>query len=641
MFKRSSENPILSPRQDISWEAHSAFNPSVVKVNKTYHLLYRAQSARQEYHGLNLSLSSIGYAKSDDGIHFSDPCQLIKPEQPWEIFGCEDPRITKFGNKYYIFYTALSNYPFNAQGIKIGLAITKDLQTIDAKYPVTTFNAKAMALFSEKINGKMAAILTVHTDIPPAKIALAYFDDEKDIWSERYWAEWYASLDTHVIPLLRSPSDHLEVGAAPIKTDKGWLLIYSYIQNYFSQKKVFGIEAVLLDLHNPLKIIGKTTKALLTPEKEYELKGDVPNVIFPSGALLEKDRLSLYYGAADSACCVASANINEVLEVLKPKKKTTFECSKCTSQGFERYQGNPIITPRPELSWEAKATFNPAAIYEDGKVHLIYRAMSNDNTSVFGYASSKDGIHIDERLSMPIYVPSQPFETKHLPGNSGCEDPRITKLGDRFYLFYAAYNSYIPRVAFTSIAIDDFLAKRWHWETPMVITPPGIDDKDACLLPKKIKGEYVIFHRAGDNIHINFVDSLNFGPDQWLEYEGYKIEPRKEYWDNRKFGIAAPPIETSEGWLLFFHRVTVPDGVYKIEALLLDINDPSRVIAETNATLLEPEMDYEKIGQVPNVVFPCGAVLLKNEVFLYYGGADQVVAVAKMPLNHILKRLGI
>ena len=641
MFKRLEENPILKPNNAASWEALAAFNPCVVKGNKKYHMLYRAQSLPQEYHGEQMSVSSIGYAESTDGIHFDQRRQLIKPEQPWEKFGCEDPRVTKLGDKYYIFYTALSFYPFSAPGIKIGLAITKDFQTIEEKHLVTNFNSKAMALFPEKINGKFVAVLTAHTDQPPAKIGLAFFDKEEELWSEHYWTDWHSSLDSHVLPLLRNSNDHIEIGAPPIKTAKGWVFIYSYIQNYFSSQKIFGIEAVLLDLKNPAKVIGRTTKPLLVPEKEYELKGDVPNVIFPSGALLEQEKLSFYYGAADTTGCMATANVNDLIAALTPKEKFIFETSKNIAKGFQRYQGNPLITPRPEFAWEAKATFNPAAIYEDGKVHIIYRAMSHDDTSVFGYASSVDGIHIDERLSMPIYVPRASFEQKLRPGNSGCEDPRLTKLDNRFYMFYTAFDGYIPRVAFTSISVKDFLAKRWNWEMPIVITPPGIDDKDSCLLSKKINGKYVIFHRAQENMRINFVESLAFKENQLLEHSGYLIKPMKEYWDNRKFGISPPPLATKKGWLLLFHRVTKPESIYKVEALLLDIDNPTKVIAETDATLFEPETDYEKIGQISNVVFPCGAVLLKNEIFLYYGGADEVVGVAKMRLKDVLKQLEI
>src|SRR3989338_8825365 len=116
-------------------------------------MLYRAESSERDFEGAYRSISTIGYANSTDGIHFENQKQLIKPEKPWEKFGCEDPRVTFLNDKYYIFYTPLSTYPFSAPGIRVGLAITKDFKTIEAKHPVTPFNAKAMALFPQKING--------------------------------------------------------------------------------------------------------------------------------------------------------------------------------------------------------------------------------------------------------------------------------------------------------------------------------------------------------------------------------------------------------------------------------------------------------------------------------------------------------
>jgi predicted GH43/DUF377 family glycosyl hydrolase len=640
-FQRISENPIVRPDANNKWEAVATFNPSVVKMDGKFHLLYRALSAPADYKGHQISISTIGYTQSYDGIHFSDRRQLIKPDEQWEIFGCEDPRITYCDGKYYIFYTALAGYPFSSENIRIGVAITADFQKFD-KHPVTRFNSKAMALFPEKINGRYAAILTVHSDLPPAKIALAFFDKEEDIWSEKYWTDWYADLNDHIIPLLRNSNDHVEVGAQPVKTDKGWLIIYSYIQNYFSDNKIFGIEAVLLDLHDPLKIIGKTCYPILLPEKEYELHGDVPNITFPSGLVLENDKLMLYYGAADTTSCLAIGDLKKTLKELCHEEKIIFSDSKWIRQSFKRYAHNPIISPRPEFPWEAKATFNPAVIYENNKFHIVYRAMSFDDTSVFGYATSSDGVHIDERSTSPIYEPRAAFEKKLCPGNSGCEDPRITRIDDELYMFYTAFDGYTPRVAFTSIKVKDFLNKQWNWTSPNVITPPNISDKDACLLSKKIKGKYVIFHRAYDNICINMEDGLNFNENNWLEHQTALIKPRKIYWDNSKFGIAAPPIETQYGWLMFYHRATIScPSVYKVEAALLALDNPSIILSQTDATLLEPEMEYEERGIVSNVVFPCGAVLLNGIIYLYYGGADKVIGVAKMELNDILKRFGI
>jgi predicted GH43/DUF377 family glycosyl hydrolase len=310
---RNIENPIIEPRLYNTWEALATFNPSVIKKGDKFLLLYRAMSLPVKHHGILMSVSSIGYAESTDGVNFYNRRQLIQPEQEWEKFGCEDPRITFFQDKYYIFYTALSVYPFSAEGIHIGVFITSDFQNFE-KHQVTKFNSKAMTLFSEKINGKFAAMLTINSDLPPASMALAFFDHEEEIWSHKYWVEWYCNLEHNIIPLLKNAADYMEVGAQPIKTDQGWLLIYSHIKNYFSEKKVFIIEAVLLDLNNPAVIIGKTSEPILVPEKKYELEGDVPNVVFPTGAIVDNNKLFIYYGAADTVCCVATIwNIQKMI----------------------------------------------------------------------------------------------------------------------------------------------------------------------------------------------------------------------------------------------------------------------------------------------------------------------------------------
>ena len=250
-FKRSEENPVLEPNPDDDWEGEATFNGCPVVVNGKIILLYRAESLPITIGDARRRVSSIGYASSVDGLHFTNRRQLIRPEFDWERYGCEDPRVTKLDGHYYIFYTALSRYPFQAEGIKVGLAITRDFRKIESKHTVTTFNAKAMALFPERINGKIAAVLTVNTDRPPVKIAIALFDDENQIWSDKYWAEWYATLEKHIIPLERSANDHMEVGAPPVKTKYGWLLLYSHIQNYFSPPPIFGVEAAILNLNNP------------------------------------------------------------------------------------------------------------------------------------------------------------------------------------------------------------------------------------------------------------------------------------------------------------------------------------------------------------------------------------------------------
>jgi predicted GH43/DUF377 family glycosyl hydrolase len=579
-------------------------------------------------HGQELRVSTIGHAESKDGRYFEKRSQLIAPEHDWEKFGCEDPRVTKIDDLYFIFYTALSVFPFSAEGIKIAVATTKDFKTIVEKHLVTPFNAKAMVLFPEKINGKYVAMLSAHTDRPPAVIALAEFDNLEQLWSEKYWEHWHSHIDDHRINFGEKENDHLEVGAPPVKTKDGWLLIYSHIQNYFSDQKIFGIEAVLLDLDNPSKIIARTASPLLVPEETYEEFGQVPNVIFPSGSFIRGDRLHIYYGATDTTGCRADVNLQDLLSSMKKEPV------------LERYKKNPILRPVKWHKWENKAVFNPAAIEIKGNVQIVYRAMGEEDTSVMGCAVSKDGKDIDERLNKPVYVPRAPFESKFHPGNSGCEDPRITKIGDNLFMLYTAYDGVNPPgVAATNISVKNFLARNWEWSVPTIITPKQFDNKDACLFPEKIKGRFYVFHRAHDHICFDPVRSLNFHIDR-IESITPIVGPRTGMWDSRKVGIAAPPVKTKKGWLLFYHGVS-DDGVYRVGLLLLHLKDPTVILSRTTDFVFEPETDYEKNGVIKNVIFPCGVVLKKGTVFVYYGAADRVTGVATANLKTILKALRV
>ncbi len=440
---RSPHNPILKPNINKSWESEAVFNGCPIKKGSTIYLIYRAISA-PHFHApanTNLSVSTIGIADSKDGAHFINRRPFVVPDRDWDIFGCEDPRITKFGDKFYTFYTALSLYPFRADGIKVGVAISKDLKKIDEKHLVTPFNAKAFALFPEKIGGKIWAVLTVNTDKAPAHICWASFAKEEDIWNLKKWEVWYKNFEKYSLNLQRRPQDHIEVGAPPFKTKKGWVLLYSYIRNYGSPNQVFGVEAVLLDPKDPSKVNCKIDTPILVPEEYYEKNGYVPNIVFPSGVIVNKDKIDLYYGAADVSCCLATISLK--------KLENRFLCG--VKPIYNLWQNEKeIMTAVKEHAWEAKAVFNPASIYLNGKVHIIYRAMSDDNTSTMGYATSKNGIDIDYRAPEPVYVPRESFELKPGAGRfSGCEDPRLTKIGKRIYMCYTAYNGGIPRAAIT------------------------------------------------------------------------------------------------------------------------------------------------------------------------------------------------
>lgn len=626
VVKRSLYNPIINPTIDHPWESFATFNWCPIQDKNKFHCVYRAMSEMKYIHGHELRLSTIGYGVSKDGHWYEPRRPLITPKYEWEKFGCEDPRVTKIDDTYYIFYTALGMFPFRAEGIRIAVALTKDFETIDERHLVTPFNAKAMALFPEKINGKYVALLAAHTDEPPVKIALAEFDSIEQMWSAEYWDKWHQEIETHRLLVRRRDTDQVEIGAVPIKTKEGWLVVYSHIQNYFSENKIFGIEALLLDLKDPKKIIARTDSPLLVPEETYEEFGQIPNVIFPSGATIKGKELYIYYGATDTTCCRADVNIEELLKSMKKEPVV------------DRYKKNPILEPIKDHPWESKAVFNPAAVEIGGKVHIVYRAMSADDTSVFGYACTKDGTKIIERLDHPIYVPRESFEKKTRPGNSGCEDPRITRIDDMLYMFYTAYDGvHPPAVAATSISTDDFLNKKWNWSWPSIITPVNVDDKDSCLFPEKIGDSYLVFHRTHDHICLDPIRSLEFDANKIDTFTPI-IGPRRGMWDSRKVGIASVPIKTKEGWLVLYHGVS-EDGMYRVGALLLDLHNPMIVLARTTDYIFAPEKDYEKNGIIRDVVFPCGSTVKGKKLFIYYGSADMVIGVATADIDEIIEAL--
>lgn len=635
--KRYKHNPILWPNREQSWEAESAFNGSPVKRGEDEIILaYRAVSKPHFYakEEVEMPISQIGRAISNDGgYHFENRKLLVRPDQSWDRFGCEDPRVTYFEGMYYIFYTALSTYPFGPEGIKVAVALSKDMDTVLEKHLVTPFNSKAMTIFPERINGKIVAILTANTDMPPAKIAYAMFDTPEQMWDPNFWAHWYENIDDYILPLQKQAEDHIEIGAQPVKTEQGWLLFYSYIRDYHTDNKIFGVDAVLLDKNNPNIIIGHSEFPLLTPEEEYEKYGDVPNIVFPSGAMIEGEKALLYYGAADTSCCIAEINLPGLLDVLTTPK---YDRPK-----FCRRKENPILTPHPMHDWEAKAVFNPSVLDIDGKVHMAYRAMSHDNTSYMGYAASEDGVNFNERDPEPMYWPREKFEEKGVPnGNSGCEDPRLTLIDDKVYMLYTAYNGYeSPRVALTHLSKQDFLEKKWNnWSTPVLISPPNYDNKDACILPEKVNGKYMIFHRMGIDIDYALVDSLDFDGHTWLE-ENIWLANRPGMWDDWKVGISGTPIKTDEGWILIYHGVSTDDHVYRVGAVLMDLEDPTKIIGRSYYPLFEPEVSYELIGQVPNVVFPEGNVIRDGMMYIYYGGADSVIGAAIIRINDLIASL--
>jgi len=286
-----------------------------------------------------------------------------------------------------------------------------------------------------------------------------------------------------------------------------------------------------------------------------------------------------------------------------------------------RFEGNPILEPLKHHPWESRYVFNPAVIQLGGRVHIFYRAIGEDMISRIGYASSKDGYQIDERLPNPVFEPAVPNE------KYGCEDPRLTCLEGRCIMTYTAYGE-IYQIGITSIPVENILEKRWEWEERL-FPFPNVRNKNAVIFPSRIDSRYVMLHRLDPEIHIAYSDDLR----NW-DNSKTVMRPRQGFWDSVKIGAAGPPIELDDGWLLIYHGVDYKK-TYRLGAAIFDREDPEKVIYRSKAPILEPTEEYECSGLVPNVVFSCGAILLGGELLIYYGCADTVIGVATLDLNEI------
>lgn len=293
----------------------------------------------------------------------------------------------------------------------------------------------------------------------------------------------------------------------------------------------------------------------------------------------------------------------------------------------ERYTGNPVLEPTNNW-WETKSVFNCAVAECDGKIHMLYRAIGDDNTSRLGHAISDDGFNF-ERLPVPFYESPQNDEFERL----GCEDPRITFIDGTYYITYIGASVYPAsekrpptfgfgppwRCRVSLLSTKDFKTVNRHG-----IILPDMDDKDAVIFPEKINGKYVMYHRILPDMWISYSDDL-------IHWRDHKVLmcPNKGTWDGERIGAGAPPIKTPEGWLNIYHGVD-HNRFYRLGVFLSDLDDPSRVISRSAVSILDPEHAFECEGCVPNVVFTCGIIERDNHYLIYYGGADSSIGLAIM-----------
>lgn len=351
---------------------------------------------------------------------------------------------------------------------------------------------------------------------------------------------------------------------------------------------------------------------------------------------------------------------------------------------FIRSKLNPILKPNPNHDWENLKVYNPGVFYENHKFHMFYRAVGKgkDWHSVIGYAVSEDGENF-QRFDKPILGPEIKQNLHRYADPTGFEDPRIVKIVDQYYLTYTVYDGIKPQI-YLAISSDlknwqktgplfpDFpffklegFRVRWEDRKPVkYFSPIGKYDrtKSAGIFPDKISGKYwMIF-----NEYLMWIASSEDGLNWQYKPKPFLTPRTGNFFDNVFVEMGPPPIKTSHGWLVLYHGVN-RDYIYSLGFLLLDIDNPEKIIYRSPKPIFWPEVDYEQSGLVdklsdrpnhaylskndidkykfnqikdeimPQVVFCCGAVVRNDRLHIYYGAGDTFVCKAVAQLKDLIK----
>jgi predicted GH43/DUF377 family glycosyl hydrolase len=302
-------------------------------------------------------------------------------------------------------------------------------------------------------------------------------------------------------------------------------------------------------------------------------------------------------------------------------------------QLFHRYEGNPILT-REQWPHTVNAVFNPGAVRLDEETLLLARVEDRSGLSHLSIARSRDGC-TDWRIDPE---PALAFDPQLYEEAWGLEDPRITRVGDEYFIVHTGYSRGGPLVRLASTR--DFRSFKRHG----TLMPP--DDKDAALFPRKINDRWALLHRPAPRSDASGAIGthiwLSWSPDlrHWGDHTVLMHARQGGWWDAAMIGLGPPPLLTDHGWLILYHGVrrTVSGAIYRLGLAMLDLDDPGRLLVRSNEWVFGPETHYERTGDAPEVVFPCGWILEEDgqTLRLYYGAADTSICLATGKLDEII-----
>ncbi len=338
MIEVKKEGVLLS-KTELEFENGGVLNPGAIREGNNVHLFYRAVQ--------NGNYSSIGYCRLNGPLTVAERWDkpIISPEFEYESHGVEDPRIVKIDDLYYLTYTAYDGknalgalatskdlIHFEKQGIIVPSITYKEFASLVEKTGKVKENYysdykfyrqdadpekfllwdKNVVFFPKRINGKLTFLHRIRPGIQIASI-----NSLKELTKD-YWIDYFLNLQDHIVlePVYQHEAKYTGSGCPPIETELGWLLIYHGAEETSKGLVYSACAAALLDINNPLKEIARLPYALFSPEYKWELKGEVNNVVFPTGTALFGDTLYIYYGAADERIACASLNLPDLLKEL-------------------------------------------------------------------------------------------------------------------------------------------------------------------------------------------------------------------------------------------------------------------------------------------------------------------------------------
>ncbi|MCX8081944.1 MAG: glycosidase [bacterium] len=284
-----------------------------------------------------------------------------------------------------------------------------------------------------------------------------------------------------------------------------------------------------------------------------------------------------------------------------------------------RYKNNPILRINKNNNWECTQVCNPGVEIYKGKVYILYRAGGTDMmtsasgwpVSRLGLAVSEDGFNVIYRTPEPVLKP----EDEEWTDIEGIEDPRISKIGDKYYIIYVIVGFRWDRIALATTT--DFKNFRRHG-----VIMKDIAQRTSALFPEKFDNQFILVHRMVPSIWFSKTEDFK-------KFTSSKIilTPDTLPWSEKKIGVAGPPIRIGDKWVMFFHGVD-RHNTYRVGICWLDGKNPYKVIRIQKEPVLEPEADNERNGFTPNVVYPCGNIEKNGNILVYYGAGDKDIGVA-------------